>query len=154
MEINEAVKKLLDKPEPKDLKEKVEFGQQLERFFDKARYNSEVWKWVEGGALYFIDKYDLYDYVFGKQISKKSFFSELGIPYTTASLRIDMWKTYVVQHGFSLDELKDCETYKLGVCVSLLRETNHEEALRIIGLAKRGNLSRSDFMIEAFKKNE
>lgn len=151
MEINEAIKKLLDKPEPETLKDKVEFGQQLKRFFDKARYNSEVWKWIEGGALYFIEKYNLYDYVFGRQISKKSFFEELGIPYSTAIMRIDMWKTYVIKFGYSLDELKDAETYKLSKCVVYLKDKSKSDADRILSLAKRSLLSRSDFIEEVFK---
>ena len=59
-----------------------------------------------------------------------------------------MWKFYVEQHKLSVEQLKNADVYKLGRALTYLHDKDNNEVNRIVELAERGKLSRSDFLEE------
>lgn len=148
MDVYDKIEEITKRRAPQTSEEKRDLGLEMVELFNYARYNSEVFKWVESAALYYIDKYNLHNHIYGNVEHKKYFYDELGIPDSTARNRISMWKFYVVGSGMKLKSLRDCDLHKLSRALAYLRDKNHDEIKRIIEMSKRGKVSRADFLRE------
>lgn len=142
--------KLLHSKNPISSEQKHIYGKQLVDAYYKAQFSSEIFKWIIGGILYKIDKLGLHNYVYGKALSKKAFFEEVGIPPSTAQSRIQLWDFYIEQHKLKIEQVQNADIHKLmrGMVKLKKQNANTQEVLKVVELAERGKISRTDFLEE------
>ena len=97
--------------------------------------------------LFYLDNFDLYDYLFGKILSKNAFFAELDVPVPTANFKIRLYDFYVIQHQFTFAELREANTKKLYQAIKFLKNENRDRIKEAIIMAEREKQSLSDFLI-------
>lgn len=133
-------------PEPKTERSKTFLAKKLYEEFKSIRDAKDRANWEEGRLLYFFEKYDLQNYLFGKPQSKKAFYTEIDVPLSTAAFKVSIYDFYVVQNGFSYKDLKDANTKKLHRAIPFIRGKAKDEIRTVIGYAEREREGLNDFL--------
>lgn len=132
--------------QPVLITEKTKLAKEIYEEFKKMRDSKDMINWYEGKMLYFFDKYDLYDFLFGEIISKNAFFSEIDTPRSTFEFKRKLYEFYVVQEGFTFKTLQHANTKKLHRALPFIQGKSKKEIKKVIDLAEREKESLSDFL--------
>lgn len=133
---------------PKSSLEKTELARKLYHEFKEIRDTRDKSIWLEARLLYYLDKYGLHNYLFGKALSKAAFSSEIDLPLSTFNFKVNLYEFYVVEHGFTFEDLQEANTKKLHRALPFLKEANKEKVKEVVELAERERQSLSDFLAE------
>lgn len=133
--------------EPQSTLEKTKLAKKLYEEYKSIRDTKEMVSWYQAKLIYFLDKFKLHNYLFGKSMSRSAFYGEIDIPLSTANFLNSLYAFYIVKQGFTFDEVKDAALRKLHRALPYLHEKNKEEIKEAVELAKRETLSLSDYLI-------
>jgi hypothetical protein len=133
--------------EPQSSLKKTELAKELYEELKEIRDTKDKANWLLGRIIYFFDKHNLYNYLFGKATSKKAFWAELDIPLSTADFYQRLYEFWVVEKEFKYDDLKNANTKKLHRAIPYVRDRKKEDLVEVIELAEREKMGLNDFMV-------
>lgn len=133
--------------EPKSTLERSRLARQLYEDLKQVRDTKDIASWYEGRIFWYFNKFNLYNYLFGKVLSKEKFYEEIDIPASTALAKRSLYDFYVVKHSFTVDELRKANTRKLHRALPFIQDKNREEIKEIISLAEREKQGLHDFLV-------
>lgn len=115
--------------QPNSLVEKVDSARELYNDMMKYREIKGACHWYEGNFLFLLKENNLYKFVFGESGSPewKDFLSEVGISYTGAQQKMNMYEFYVEKHGFSMEEMEGVNTNNLILVLPKIKDKPREE---------------------------
>ena len=142
MNINDTIKA------PNSSLEKTKLARKLYEEIKEIREIRDTVGWHLSRILYYFDKFGLQNYLFGKAMSKNTFYGEIDIPISTVSYHISLYDFYVVENNIDFELLKGSTTRKLQRAISLLRGKSKSKIIEAVELAKRETLSLSDYLEE------
>lgn len=132
---------------PKTEKEKTLLAQELYEAIKSCETTRENLNLIEAEKLYYFNKYDLHNYLFGESITKKAFYEEIDIPWSTANYRLKIYEFYVIKHGIKHEDLLKAAGRKLYAGLPYLKDKDTAKVLEAVELAERGKQGISDFLI-------
>lgn len=137
--------------EPQSIGDKKKLAKQLRKELSRIMDKKKEINWEEGKILYYFDQYKLYSYLGKGHISKINCWKEIGIPPATAQFKIKLYSFYVIQHQFSLGELRGASEKKLHRVAPLLEGYPRENIKEVIIEAKKSEEGLEKFLAK-YKK--
>lgn len=137
---------------PKSTEEKIKLAKKLYQELQEIASIKDGINWYQGKILYFFNEFELYDYLHGKALSKKAFYSEIDIPYSTVQFKSELYEFYIIKHKFSFKELQNANTKKLHRALKYVKTKPRTFIKKVIDLAEREKQSLSDFLINVGMK--
>ena len=119
---------------PDSLVEKVSAARELYDDMMKYREIKSACHWYEGNFLSLLKENNLYKFVFGDSGSSdwKDFLSEVGISYTGAQQKMNMYQFYIEKHEIPMEELEGVNTNNLILVLPKIKDKTKEEVMEWI----------------------
>ncbi len=155
MKIKDTIRKIISdiqtRKAPISSKEKHALAVDMIKLYDMSQNMYDTAKWIQGAVLYKIHQYNLYKYLDGGtnapnvKVSQKEFFEGQNIAPSTARIRIEMWRFYIIKHNIDMELLAEADPHKLFKVIKVLETKDKKTVIEAVKNAKKKLLSRSDY---------
>jgi len=133
---------------PNSSLEKTKLARKLYEEIKHIREIRDFAGWHLSKILYYFDKFGLQNYLFGKAMSKNTFYGEIDIPISTVFYHTSLYEFYIIENNIDFNLLKDATTRKLSRGIPLLKGKSKDKIIKAVELAKKETLSLSDYLTE------
>jgi rhamnogalacturonyl hydrolase YesR len=134
-------------------KEKTSIAQKIYQDLTQYRSIKSTCHWHEGYFLNALKQDNLYKFVFGESGSSewRDFLSEIGISYTGAQQKMNLYDFYIVKHGIEPSLFDGINTNNLIMILPILQEKSKEDVLEWIEKCR--SLTRNQLKTEIYGEN-
>lgn len=126
--------------------EKTKIARKLYEDLKVIRAAKDLATWYEGEIFYKLDKEKLFESVFGGALSKAAFLAEIDVPVSTERFKRAIYEFYVIEHKFTMEELKRANTQKLHRAIPFVRGKTRAQIEEVIDYAEREKQGIRDFL--------